>query len=841
MTSVQPLPPEALYTRCTLAHVDFTTTADLDTDIEFVGQERPIAAIELGVGIDYQGYNIFALGPSGTGKYTLIQRLVEQRAAAEPRPDDWCYVNNFEQPSTPCALRLPAGMGKELQRDMQRLVEELRGGLSSAFESEEYATRRRVLEEEFQERQKESLNELQERAQAKGIALVRTPTGFSFAPMKDGGIMPPEEFQKLSEEEQKRIEGEVEALQEQLQKVLLQVPRWKREFAKRLRTLNDEVTGVVVEDILDDLLAKYKDLSDVVAYLKAVRRSVGEHLTDFLEAGEEKPEEGAAAGLPVPDALKRTSALRRYQVNVLVDSSGASGAPVIYESNPSYLNLVGRVEQMSMLGALVTDFTLIKPGILHRANGGYLIMDAVKVLTNPYAWEGLKRALQFRQIRLESPLQMLSLTSTVSLEPQPIPLDVKVILLGGRELYYLLAQADPEFNELFKIAADFDDAFVRDEDTTRQYARLIAAMAHHEGLLPFDRSAVCRVIEHAVRLTGDSERVTARMRTIVDLLQEADHRARQTGADLVVDGHVQEAIDAQIYRADRMRARMQEETLRETLLIDTQGEEVGQINGLSVLSLGTYSFGRPSRITASVHLGKDEVVNIEREVELSGPLHSKGVLILSGFLRGRYAQEQPLSLGASLVFEQSYGGVDGDSASSAELYALLSAIAKVPIAQRFAVTGSVNQRGEVQAIGGANEKIEGFFDLCQARGLTGDQGVLIPKANVKHLMLRQDVVEAVAAGRFVIYPIGTIDEGIEVLTGVPAGEPDAEGRYPEGTVNRMVADRLAEMAEKSSAKQEETKPRRPARKKPAASGGKASARGRARGARGGDGREGRRA
>ena len=807
MAPVRALPPEALTAPCTLSHVDFATTADLEDGIEFIGQERPIAAIELGVTIEREGYNIFALGPSGTGKYTVIQRIVEQRAAAEPPPDDWCYVNDFEQPSSPRALRLPAGKGTGLKRDMERLVADLRTGLSSAFESEEYTTRRRALEEEFEQREQQSLEELQERARARGVALLRAPSGLGFAPLRDGEVLPPEEFQKLPEEEQKRLKDEMDALQEELQKVALQAPRWKREFGARLRELNEEVTGLVVEDLLDDLLAKYEGLPDVAAYLDAVRRSVAEHLTDFLETGEEKPEEGAAADLPIPDTFRRAPALRRYQVNVLVDSGGAAGAPVVYESNPSYLNLVGRVEQMSMMGALLTDFTLIKPGVLHRANGGYLILDAAKVLANPCAWEGLKRALQFRQIRIESPGQMLSMTSTVSLEPEPIPLDLKVILMGDRQLYYLLAQSDPEFDEYFKVAADFDDEFVRDDETTRKYARLIAGTARRAGLLPFDRPAVCRVVEHAARLVEDKERVTAQMRTIVDLLQESDHWARRAGAQQVGVEHVQQAIDAQTYRSDRVRARMLDQTLRETVLIDTGGQKVGQVNGLSVLSLGTFSFGRPSRITATVHIGKDEVIDIEREAELGGELHSKGVLILSGFLRGRYAQDHPLSLGASLVFEQSYGEVDGDSASSAELYALLSAIARLPLAQSLAVTGSVNQYGEVQAIGGVNEKIEGFFDLCKAWGLTGGQGVLIPEANVKHLMLRHDVVDAVAAGQFAVYPIATVDEGIELLTGMPAGAPDDEGVYPEGTVNRMVADRLAEMAEKGKATEEDDEPR----------------------------------
>jgi lon-related putative ATP-dependent protease len=529
-----------------------------------------------------------------------------------------------------------------------------------------------------------------------------------------------------------------------------------------------------------------------------VLNDVGEHLEDFLRDTEEKSDGEAppTPNLPATGDAQQNPSLRRYRVNVLVDSTGATGAPVIYETNPSYLNLVGRVEQMAMMGALITDFMLIKPGALHRANGGYLLLDADKILTSPYAWEGLKRALQFHQIRIESPVQMMSLSSTVSLEPEPIALDVKVILLGERQVYYLLAQADPEFLELFKVAADFDDEFVRNDDIVRQYAHLIATIVKQEELLPFDRSAVCRVIEHAARLVEDRERVTAQTRFIVDLMQESDHWAQADGAKIVSAEHVQQALNAQVYRNDRIRQRMQEEVLRETILIDTSGALVGTINGLSVISMGTFDFGRPSRITATINMGKGDVLNIEREIEMSGPFHSKGVLILSSFLRSRYAQDQPLALDASLVFEQSYGGVDGDSASSTELYVLLSAIAQVPIKQSIAVTGSVNQHGQVQAIGGVNEKIEGFFDLCNARGLTGDQGVMIPASNVKHLMLRHDVVDAVAAGRFRIYPISTIDEGIEILTGLPAGKANDKGVYPKGTINRLVYDRLAAIGAK---------------------------------------------
>ncbi|MEZ4708677.1 MAG: AAA family ATPase [Caldilineaceae bacterium] len=799
MPSVIPLSPDQLYTPFVLDEVDFTTTDDLTELTDPIGQERAMEALQFGVGIERHGYNIFALGPAGAGKYTLARRYVERRAATQPPPSDWCYINNFDQPYKPHALQLPPGMGKTLHADMEHLVDELQTGLSAALESDEYQTRLQVLESEFRERQQTSLQELQDNAQARGLTLLRTPAGLVFAPYKDGNVLSPEDFQKLPEEERKHLESEVEELQKTLQTVLQQAPRWERELRAKVRELRREVTDFVINDATDDLLAKYAELPAVVEYLQAVRTDVSSHLQDFFKAPE-GPVEGEAEGdpSPAPNPLngnsRRNPALRRYQVNVLVDCSDAQGAPVLYEINPSYLNLVGRVEQMAQMGALVTDFTLIKPGVLHRANGGYLLIDARKLLMQPNAWEGLKRALEFGEIRIESPLQMMSLTSTMSLEPEPIPLDVKVILLGDRMLYYLLAQADPDFDELFKVAADFSEVITRDPESQTQYARLIATIVQSEKLRPFDKSAVGRVIEQSARMVGDSEKLSTRVQMIVDLLEETDHWAAEANTQVATAEHVQKAIDAKIRRADRTREMMQEQVLRETILVDTAGERVGQINGLAVLQLGNFAFGRASRITATVRLGKGEVVDIEREVAMSGPSHSKGVLILAGYLGGRYAQKQPLSLAANLVFEQSYGGIDGDSASSTELYALLSAIAEVPIRQSLAVTGSVNQHGEVQAIGGVNEKIEGFFDLCNARGLTGEQGVLIPAANVKHLMLRKDVVDAVTAGQFHIYPIETIDQGIEVLTGIPAGAANAKGQYPKGSINRLVAERLAEFA-----------------------------------------------
>jgi len=781
----------------------FTTTDELAEFRHFIGQDRAIHAIQFGIGMTRQGYNIYALGPSGMGKHTFVQRFVEEQAAQEPAPSDWCYVNNFAQPYRPLALRLPAGRGKQLRDDVSHLIDDLQSSLASAFESEEYQTRRQALEMELQEQQQGRLNALQEQARERNLTLIRTPGGLVFAPFKDGNVLEPEQFNALPEEEQERMKAEVEVLQEQLQKVLYQMPKLERDIRTRLRELNQEISSFVLSELMDDLQKKYSDLPDVLAFLQAVQQDVGTHLTDFLGAKAKAAESAEdEQPLPLPNGASSSPFLRRYSVNLLVDASDQSGAPVIYESNPTYLNLVGRVEQMATMGALITDFSLIKPGVLHRANGGYVIIDADKVLTNPYAWDGLKRALEFRELRIESPMQMMSLTTTVSLEPEPIPLDVKIVLIGDRRLYYLLSQYDPDFNELFKVAADFGDELVRNNETEALYARVIATVAKDEALHPFDSSAVARIIEHSSRMVSDGERLSTRLQSIVDLMEEADYWAIKAGETVVRAAHIAQAIDGQIYRSDRIRERMQEEILRKTILIDTDGSKVGQINGLSVVQMGNYAYGQPSRITVNIHMGNGAVVNIEREVEMSGPIHSKGVLILTSLLRSRYATERPLSLSASIVFEQSYGGIDGDSASSTELYALLSAIANVPIKQGLAVTGSVNQHGEVQAIGGVNEKIEGFFDLCKQRGLTGDQGVLIPIANVKHLMLRQDVVDAVTAGQFAIYPVATIEQGIALLTGMPASALQEDGHYPEGTVNYRVVQRLEELSKKRAALEE---------------------------------------
>ena len=795
MEPVLPLDANMLRQPCDPDQFNFDTTAELQDLEEVIGQERAVDAISFGIGIQQKGFNLFALGPNGTGKYTSVHRSLKIRAIKEPAPPDWCYVFNFDQSDKPNALRLPAGRATILKQEMKRLVEELFVVIAAAFESDEYQNQRRAIESEFQGKQEAALEEIRREAEVHEIALIRTPSGLAFAPLADKEVIKPDEFMKLPEERRNQIETRIEELQQRLQSVILQVPNWLREGRQRVQELNQEVATFTVTPLFDELKAQFADLPEVLAYIEYVKADVVENNHMFVDSQENgaAPSVPGSAGSDPPTPKGRFT--NRYQVNIVVDHGQSEGAPVIYEQNPTFANLFGRLEHVAQMGALLTDFTLIKPGAVHQANGGYLILDSRKLLLQPFAWEGLKQALQAEEIRIESPGQALSLISTVTLEPQPIPLNVKVVLLGERMLYYLMHEHDPDFAELFKVAADFEDQMERNGENNLAYARLVGTLARKESLRHFDRAAVTKIVEHGARLAGDSERLSTHMQSVADLLREADYWAGEDGADIVSSKHVQTAIDAQIRRVGRIKERVQESIIRETILVDTTGEKIGQINGLSVLMLGNYAFGRPSRITARVRMGKGEVIDIERQVELGGPLHSKGVLILSSYLGSRYAADRPLSLSASLVFEQSYGGVDGDSASSAELYALLSALAAAPVKQSLAVTGSVNQHGQVQAIGGVNEKIEGFYDICEARGLTGDQGVLIPAANVKHLMLRQDVVEAVMADKFHIYPIETIEQGIEVLTSKAAGEMDAEGIYPDGTINRLVIDRLETMAE----------------------------------------------
>jgi lon-related putative ATP-dependent protease len=615
------------------------------------------------------------------------------------------------------------------------------------------------------------------------------------APMHEGKVVKPEVFNALPETMRKDVEVKIETLQKELEAILERMPKADKKRRSQLSELNEEVARHAVDAALDDLMAAFSDVPQVVDYLRAAGDDLTRNVALFLLSGEE---ENAIVRQPVDTA--RDARFRRYQVNVMVSNrSSPTGAPMIEELNPIYGNIVGRIEHIAQMGTLVTDFLLIKPGALHAANGGYLLIDARKLLLSPFAWEALKRALKAKAVHIEQPSEAVgfSLISTQSLDPDPIPLDVRVVLFGDRELYYLLAAHDPDFAGLFKVQADFDDTITRSSENDNAYARVIASIIKEHGLKPLDAAAVARIIDEGARLADDREKLSIEIGRIADIVREADYWSGQAKRKVTTRQDVARAIEEQVQRADRLRDRAQETIARGVVLVDTEGSQIGQINGLSVIQLGSFAFGRPSRITARVRVGGGRVVDIEREAKLGGPLHSKGVMILWGFLAGRYALDVPLALAATLVFEQSYGGVDGDSASAAELFALLSALAEQPIRQSLAVTGSVNQRGEVQAIGGVNEKIEGFFDICRARGLNEQQGVLIPKSNVQHLMLREDVVDAVKHGQFAIYPIATIDEGIEILTGVKAGERGPEGRFPGGTINRLVEDKVKSFAERA--------------------------------------------
>ncbi len=785
---------------CDPALFRFKTTDDLEPLVDLVGQDRALEAIRFGTGMPRQGYNLFVLGTPRSGRHDAVRAFLDGLASGQAASDDWIYVHNFEIDHKPKAIRLPAGTAVQFRDAMSALVDDLRAALPSLFESEEYRSRRQAIDDSFEQAQQAEFDELQAKAQNDGIAILKTPMGFALAPVDNGQVIKPDAFNALPEEERGAIEAKINALQPELQNVLQNLPHLEKERRRAVQELNAELAEMAVGASITDVEQAFRQFAELATYLSQVRHDLIKHANVFLEHA---TAETAGNSFGSPEHIHDDPRIRRYAVNAIVansahaeDGSSPNGAPVVFEANPTLANLVGRIEHISQMGTLLTDFTLIKAGALHQANSGYLVLDARKVITEPFAWEALKRSLRSETIEITSAAEQMSLASTTSINPDPIPLKVKIILIGERLEYYLMSSLDPEFQELFKVEVDFDDELERTDENLQLYAQMVATLAKRENLRAIDASGVARLIDAATRLTSDCERLTLRIGPLVDLLSEADFYAAERGAGQITAEDVARATAEQIRRADRIRETSHEGITRNTILIDTEGEAEGQINGLSVLSLGNYAFGQPTRITARVRMGSGTVVDIEREAKLGGALHSKGVLILSSFLSSHFAPDAPISLWASIVFEQTYGGVDGDSASSAELYALLSALAGVPIKQSLAVTGSVNQIGQVQAIGGVNEKIEGFYDICRERGLTGEQGVLIPAANVKHLMLREDVVAAAENGQFHIYPVSTIDEGIEILTGVKAGERDEDGAFPDLTFNGLVEARLYDFAMK---------------------------------------------
>jgi lon-related putative ATP-dependent protease len=787
MSPVRPLPTERLYRPADISKLSFATTAELQPIEGLIGQQRALDAINFGTRIDKPGFNLFVIGPYGARMQVAVKAVLREEARTRPSPSDWVYANNFEDMGKPIAIELPAGRARKFAAATHELIDDLKSALPAVFQSEDYQTRRSAIDETFQKKQGEAFSTLRDKAAAKGIVIVRTPFGFALAPAENDQVVPPDQFHAWPEAKRQAVQDAIQVLEKELERIVHQIPQWEKERRNEIRKLSRETAKFAVDQQIDETKAEFADLPRINDRIEKVRANLIDNVASFMIRNEDEASE-SSEGMP-------GNPFDRYEINVLVAQDGDQpGAPVIEELHPTLGNLLGHIDYVSSHGVLVTNFRLIKAGAMHRANGGYLLVDVRSLLTEPFSWTALKRTIRQGEIKIEDVTRFLGFTSTVSLEPDPIPLKVKVVLFGDRLLYFLLVAFDPEISQHFKVLADFENDLERTPQNEALLARLIASIAQRDGLKPFDREAVGLVLEHAARLAEHADKLSLLVEQLRDVLNEADHWAGDAKRGIVSRTDVNRALTARILRMSRIRDRIQESILQQVALIDTTGSSVGQINGLSVSELGGFSFGRPTRITCQVRPGSGKVVDIEREVELGGPIHSKGVLILSGFIAGRYALDVPMSLYASLVFEQSYSGVEGDSASSAELYALMSALADVPLRQDLAVTGSVNQHGEIQAIGGVNEKIEGFFDTCCARGLTGNQGVLIPKSNVQHLMLCRDVVDASADGKFAIYPVTSIDEGITVLTGLPAGERGSDGAYPTGSVNRLIEDRLRSFA-----------------------------------------------
>jgi lon-related putative ATP-dependent protease len=787
---VNELPPESLRKECDPNIMRCKTTQELVPLSEIIGQERAVRALKFGLGIRDQGFNIYVAGFPGTGRKTAVKNFVEEIARVEPVPPDWCYVNNFANQYEPKAIRLPAGKGKGFRDNVKNLIESIRTALPKAFESDDYAARKEATIRGLERQRKELIDKLNTKTQQEGFIIQSTPIGLLLIPVVNGKPLKEEELLSLPQKTKDIIQEKRERLESELRNTMRQFLDMERKIREELKKLNKDVALYAIGNLVEDLIEKYKTLPDITAYLKDVQNDILDNIAQFVKRGE--PQEQ----MPFPVPWMREAPFRKYEVNVIVDNSSVKGAPVVMEFNPTYQNLFGTTEKEAQFGALVTDFTMIRGGSLHKANSGYLIIPVEELLRNPFSYEGLKRALRDEKIVIEEPAERFGFISTKSLKPQPIPLKVKVILIGSSYLYQQLFILDMEFTELFKVKAEFDTTMARTEENVKQYAAFVCTICQKENLRHLDGSGLAKLVEYSQRLAQDQQKLSTRFAEVADIVREANFYAAQEKSNVVTGNHVKKAIEEKIYRSKLIQEKIQEMIQRGILLIDTDAEKVGQVNGLSVIGLGDFAFGNPSRVTASVGLGREGVIDIEREAKMGGPIHTKGVLILSGCLNEKYAQDKPLSLSARLVFEQNYAGVEGDSASSTELYAMLSALSGLPIKQNIAVTGSVNQKGEVQAIGGVNEKIEGFFEVCKAKGFTGQQGVMIPESNMQNLMLKEEVVDAVRAGRFHIYSAKTIDEGIEVLTGIKAGKRRKGGTFEGGTVNYRVDKQLKGMAEK---------------------------------------------
>jgi len=785
------VPADKLRWRCDPGIFDFDCTKELAPLGEFIGQDRAIRAIEFGLSVALDGYNIYVAGLTGTGKTSAvkshIKKLVEEKKKQDHQLHDWCYLFNFTTPDHPQLLSLPRAKGKVFRDQINSLLQHLKEELVKTFSSEDYKARQKKIVEENQEEQQKLFEEIRDEAGKQGFAFQVTSSGPALIPLADGKPMSQNDFIELEQSVQKELETKRNKLLKKLQAAFERARDLERQNAEKLRNTDKTTADDTVSRLLNRLTREYKDSEEIKKYLTELKAFTLDNV-DAFKVKEEQPAIEMA-----PFARDRDPFLP-FQVNVFVDNSATTGPPVITEPNPNYANLFGKIERRFLLGGYLSEHTMLKPGAIHLANGGYLLLSAADVLTNPSVWPALKRTIKTREARIEDPFEQFGLIAPQGLKPQPMPLDIKIVLIGDSRLYQLLAMYDEDFWEIFKVKADFDFEVDRTKENMTAFAAFIAGCCEDCELRHFDRLGVARIVEYASRMVSDQEKLSSRFAQIKQLIEEAEYWARQDGAELVSDQHVEKAVEERRFRHNLPDERIKEMIRRGTIMIDIDGEVVGQVNGLSVYSLGDVTFGKPSRITCKTFLGRGGVVNIERESQLSGRIHDKGVLILSGYMGWKYAQENPLSLSASLCFEQSYEGVDGDSASSAELYALLSSLSGISIKQNIAVTGSVNQKGEIQPIGGINQKIEGFFQVCQAEGLNGEQGVMMPRQNLANLMLRQEVVDAVNEGKFHIYAVGTIDEGIEVLTGADTGEKREDGSYPEGSINFRVDQQLKEMA-----------------------------------------------
>ncbi|HEY2071473.1 MAG TPA: ATP-binding protein [Rhizomicrobium sp.] len=784
---VKPLGADRLCLKTDPARLPFETTANLTPPDAPVGQDRAMRAVSFGARMAQPGYNIFVTGPQGAGRRAAVKTALARIAANTPTPPDWFYVHNFAAPHRPQALKLPAGQGAAFKAAMAGFVAQLETAMPKLFESEAYRNKRGAIEDEFRATVESALDRLRKQAEAQGLALIeRDEGGFDFLPQRDGLVLSDDEYRRLPKSDREQINTRQRDLRIELDKTMEQLGVVREKAVERLRALERELGEGAVRELMRPLAEKFGANRDIGQHIEAVFQDVMTHIELLQSLAQRGDEGGGHDDEEVP--------FHRYEVNLLVDNGGLKGAPVVSLALPSLSNLVGKVEHVPVLMSYITDFMFIRAGSLHKANGGYLLLDALDLLQQDVSWETLKRTLREARVKIENLAEILDRSNTVTIQPEPIPLDIKIVLFGEPWLFYRLRELDPEFAELFKVQADFSTSADRDDANCGALLRLMSNVAREDGLKQLDRTGAARLIDEAARMAGDAEKISVRTGRLADLLREADHFAGETGRSLISAADIGKAVAAKEDRGGRLKALEQELIKRNILFIDTDGAKPGQVNGLTVLSASGFSFGMPARITAQVRPGPGRVTDIERLAEFSGPTHIKGVQILSGYLNGHYSQSRPLSLSASVAFEQSYGPIDGDSASTGELIAILSSIANVPLKQSIAITGSINQRGQIQPIGGANEKIEGFFDVCAARGLTKHHGVIIPKSNIINLMLRDDVVDAVRKGRFAVYAVEHVDEAIEVLTGLKAGARRANGGFPRGTFNRRVADRLTYFA-----------------------------------------------